>query len=161
MCPAYLHGIADYYVLAVEDGGFDTSVSLTHTGIGGSCTRDIPLSPAEAAMAWRERVLWRVPLDNIPVSGLLLVPRHNAQEASDDFTAQADQAVERLGTPILCRFTDAFVTQNRTVLDDATDHEKDAFIAQAMTISAQLRGADSEGLAIASAAVPGGGRVEE
>ncbi|MEU0171339.1 hypothetical protein ABZ214_38825 [Streptomyces iakyrus] len=161
MCPAYLDGIADHYVLTVEDAGFDTSVSVTHTGIGGSRTRDIPLSPAEAAMAWRERVLWRVPLDNIPVSGLLLVPARNAQDASDDFTAQADQAVERLGTPILCRFTDAFVTQNRTVLDDATDHERDTFIAQAMTVAAQLRGADSEGHAIASAAVPSGGRVEE
>lgn len=137
MCPPFLEGIADDYVLIVDDCGYPKTVPMTHTQNGTSATRLIPLTPSEAAVAWRERTLRAVPLGHIPVTGLALVSQCSVYD-SDDFTEQADKAIERLGTPVLARIASEFVEQNRTVLDQGSVTTTQHFTLQAMGLAARL-----------------------
>ncbi|MFE1411671.1 hypothetical protein ACFW6F_12830 [Streptomyces sp. NPDC058746] len=137
MCPTFLEGIADDYVLIVDDYGYPKTVPITHTQNGTSATRLIPLTPSEAAVAWRERTLRAVPLGHIPVTGLMLVSQCSVYD-SHDFTKQADKDIERLGTPVLARIASEFVEQKRTVLDEGSATTTQHFTLQAMGMAARL-----------------------
>ncbi|WP_326613359.1 hypothetical protein OG949_34150 [Streptomyces scopuliridis] len=138
MAPEFLDGITDDLVIVVEDNGYNGTLPVTRPRSTASAVRHIPLSPEEAAIAWREKALRAVPLARIPVTGLLLAPAHQPPDLTDAFVARADKALERLGTPVLGRFTNGFTSQDRTVLDNMNDEEKEAFTAQAASIAAQL-----------------------
>ncbi|MGW6707697.1 hypothetical protein ACWGDE_22795 [Streptomyces sp. NPDC054956] len=135
--PPFLEGIADDYALIVNDGGYPKTVPITHKRNGTSATLLIPLTPSEAAVAWRERTLRAAPLAHIPVTGLLLVSQRSPCDPHE-FTKQADKATERLGTPVLARIADEFVDQNRTVLDAGSPTTAPHFTRQAMEMATRL-----------------------
>ncbi|MFD6994130.1 hypothetical protein [Streptomyces sp. NPDC059943] len=153
----FLDGITDDYVLVVEDNGYNGTVPVTRPRSAASAVRHIPLSPDEAAIAWRETALRAVPFARIPVTGLLLAPAHRPSDLTDTFVARADKALERLGTPVLGRFTSGFTSQDRTVLDNVTDQERGAFLAQAASIAAQLYETDAQRIVQRDAALLGPG----
>ncbi|MER5806373.1 hypothetical protein [Streptomyces mirabilis] len=140
MCPDFLDGIADDYLLVTEDCGYRTSLSVSHPRHSPTSGQGIPLSPAEAAVVWREQTLRFVPVDRVPVSGLLLMATYpDGKQRRDTFAAEADRAVARLGTPILGRFAAGVVAHHRNVLGQAPELADSVFTAEAQAVADRLR----------------------
>ncbi|QNP68843.1 hypothetical protein IAG44_04825 [Streptomyces roseirectus] len=134
-CPDFLDGIADDYLLVTEDPGYRTSLSVSRPRHDASGDSGVPLTPTEAALLWREQSLRYVPLDRIPVTGLLLVTdaaRH------DTFTTEADDALARLAPPVYGRFARDFISRDRTVLDQDPERSDPAFTAEATAVATRL-----------------------
>ncbi|MCX4855664.1 hypothetical protein OG426_44335 [Streptomyces canus] len=142
MCPAFLDDIADDYLLVTGDSGYRTSLSVSHPRHGASAKGGIPLTPSEAAVLWREQTLHFVPLDRIPVAGLLVVTGLNDTKLPDAFAAEADHTLARLGTPILGRIHSNVIADRCTVLDQTPDQTDRAFIAEAAAVAARLKDTD-------------------
>lgn len=159
MCPEHVpgvpEGIVDDYLVVTGDSAYRTSLSVSHPRHGASGGRGIPLTPTEAAVLWREQTLCFVPLDRIPVAGLLLAARHQDTMLHGAFTAEADHALARLGTPIFGRFNSDVLAHRCTVLDRVPDQADQVFTAAATAVAARLKDTDcSSALASGSVTVP-------
>ncbi|WP_338704345.1 hypothetical protein V2W30_41240 (plasmid) [Streptomyces sp. Q6] len=140
LCPGSLEGIADEYLLLSNDQGFEVNVSVSHPRHRTATGEGIPLTPAEAAMVWRERTLRHVPVDTIPVTGVLLM----ADEAEEPqlhraFVAEADRVLARLGTPVLGRFPARLVRGGRTVLDHEPEEADGSLCDVARAVAIEMK----------------------
>ena len=139
ICPEFLEGVADDYLLVSGDSGFHTTVTVSHPRHSPSPGEGIPLTPAEAAVLWRERVLRFVPVEKIPVTGLLLAAdQHDTEHRHPEFAAEADRALARLGTPVLGRFAARSIRDGRTVLDQERERADSALCAEAQAVAERV-----------------------
>lgn len=154
MCREFHDGVADEYLLVSGDPGFRTALTVSHPRHGFGSEQEIPLTPAEAAMAWRARTLRHVPVEKIPVSGLLLVAdESNMEPRHEAFAAEADRALARLGTPVFGRLPSALIRSQRTVLDQGPAQADRAFCAEAMAVAAAVRAAGEGASAVGATTV--------
>ncbi|MGW4197503.1 hypothetical protein [Streptomyces sp. NPDC005004] len=94
----------------------------------GDAPRAVALTPAESAIAWRQKN-WSYETARLPVTGLLLLPPADQDEALDEFDHAVEEQLARYGTPVLGRFPDHGLivrgkkhsTHPPTVLDPETD----------------------------------------
>lgn len=67
--------------------------------------RVLALTPAESAIAWRQKN-WLFETARLPMTGLLLLSRADEGEILDEFDLAVEQQLARYGTPVLGRFPD-------------------------------------------------------
>ncbi|MFD4394916.1 hypothetical protein [Kitasatospora sp. NPDC058397] len=142
----YVDEHADDYLVLVGSGGYETTVTITESRDGDAVKREIPLSAAEAAMAWRERNLTCIPFDRVPISGLILQQPMQDIEVFDDFVYQVDAELARWGTPVLARLPyDGPMDRSGTVLDAVSEQYQRTFLEQCALIKSALSSTRSYG----------------
>ncbi|WP_406409763.1 hypothetical protein OG923_13305 [Streptomyces halstedii] len=71
----------------------------------GKTPRVLALTPAESAIAWRQKN-WLFEAARLPMTGLLLLSREDEGKTLDEFDEAVEQQLARYGTPVLGRFPD-------------------------------------------------------
>ncbi|MFJ1934014.1 MULTISPECIES: hypothetical protein [unclassified Kitasatospora] len=140
----YVDEHADDYLVLVDSEGYEATVTITESRGGDAVRREIPLSTAEAAMAWRERNLTCIPFDRIPISGLILQQSMQGIEVFDEFADQVDAELARWGTPVLARLPyDGPMDRSATVLDAVSEQYRRTVLEQCALIKSTLSSARS------------------
>ncbi|MET7533514.1 hypothetical protein [Streptomyces goshikiensis] len=135
----YVEESADSYVIVVDDSGYEESLVTAESCNGVAQHREVPVSPAESAMTWRHQHLTGLPLDRVPVAGLVMQQTASTTtRESPAFIADVDAQLRRLGTPVLARLPQGHGTglkmSSRTVLDDVDDDYRTAYLKACTSI---------------------------
>ena len=110
--------------------------------------REVALTPAASAMAWRQQHLPGIPLDRVPISGLVLRQSSTRADStpSPDFTEQVDAELARFGIPVLSRLPEdpavALGDPSPTVLDAVDDVSRASYVKACTPIRLALREAE-------------------
>ncbi|MFI6004962.1 hypothetical protein ACIA98_31920 [Streptomyces sp. NPDC051366] len=135
----YVEESADSYVIVVDDSGYEETLVTAESRNGVAQHREVPVSPAESAMAWRHQHLAGLPLDRVPVAGLVMQQTANTTtRQSPSFISDVDAQLRRLGTPVLARLPlgqgPALNMSSRTVLDDVDDEYRTEYLKACTSI---------------------------
>lgn len=123
----YIERSVDSHFIVVDSSGYPESFVTAQARNGVAEHHEVAVTPAASAMAWRQQHLTGIPLDRVPMSGLVL--RQSSPRAgstpSPDFTAQVDAELARFGIPVLSRLPEdpdvALGDSSPTVLDAVED----------------------------------------
>ncbi|MER7050414.1 hypothetical protein [Streptomyces jumonjinensis] len=127
----YIEESVDSHVIVVNDPGYEENLVTAEARNGVAEHREVPVGPAESAMAWRHQHLTGLPLDRVPISGLVLrQPANREKTQSLDFVHRVDAELKRFGTPVLARLPKGptfALGASPTVLDDVDEDFRMAF----------------------------------
>lgn len=144
----YIEQSVDSHFVVVGSSGYPESFLTAQARNGVAEHREVALTPAASAMAWRQQHLTGIPLDRVPISGLVL--RQSSPRAgstpSPNFTAQVDAELARFGIPVLSRLPEdpdvALGDPSPTVLDAVDDASRAAYVEACTPIRLALRAAE-------------------
>ncbi|MDO0936397.1 hypothetical protein QQY66_33610 [Streptomyces sp. DG2A-72] len=144
----YIERSVDSHFVVVDSSGYPESFVTAQARNGVAEHREVAVTPAASAMAWRQQHLTGIPLDRVPVSGLVLrqpSPRADSTP-SPDFTEQVDAELARFGIPVLSRLPEdpavALGDPSPTVLDAVDDASRAAYVKACTPIRLALREAE-------------------
>ncbi|MBM7166870.1 hypothetical protein JQK87_00185 [Streptomyces sp. G44] len=146
----YIEESVDSHIVVVYSRRYDERLVTVEARNGIAEHREVPVSPAAAAMAWRHEHLAGVPLDRVPVAGLVLrQPLTGPDACSPDFVDQVDAELARLGTPVLTRLPERHTSgrlrlgaSSPTVLDNVDDDYRVAYVEACAAIRPALLAAE-------------------
>ncbi|MET9869564.1 hypothetical protein ABZZ16_26010, partial [Streptomyces sp. NPDC006386] len=146
----YIEESVDSHFVVVYSRSYNERLVTAEARNGVAEHREVPVSAAASAMAWRHEHLAGVPLDRVPVAGLVLrQPLTGPDACAPDFVEQVDEELQRLGTPVLARFPKRQAaerhrlgTSSPTVLDDVDDDYRAACVKACAAIRSALLAAE-------------------
>jgi hypothetical protein len=144
----YIERSVDSHFIVVDSSGYPESFVTAQARNGVAEHHEVAVTPAASAMAWRQQHLTGIPLDRVPMSGLVL--RQSSPSAgstpSPDFTKQVDAELARFGIPVLSRLPEdpavALGGPSLTVLDAVDDDARAAYVTACTPIRRALREAE-------------------
>ncbi|MFF4361565.1 hypothetical protein [Streptomyces sp. NPDC001604] len=144
----YIERSVDSHFVIVDSSWYPESFVTAQARNGVAEHREVAVTPAASAMAWRQQHLTGIPLDRVPISGLVL--RQHSPRAgsapSPDFTAQVDAELARFGIPVLSRLPEdpevALGDVSPTVLDAVDDASRAEYVKACTPIRLALRAAE-------------------
>ncbi|MET9664965.1 hypothetical protein ABZY19_06285 [Streptomyces sp. NPDC006475] len=144
----YIERSVDSHFVVVNSSSYPESIVTAEARNGVAEHREVAVTPAASAMAWRQQHLTGIPLDRVPISGLVLrqPSTRGGSTPSPDFTEQVDAELARFGMPILARLpespTVALAAPSPTVLDPVDDASRAAYMKACAPIRLALREAE-------------------
>ncbi|KPI25151.1 hypothetical protein OV320_8356 [Actinobacteria bacterium OV320] len=144
----YIERSVDTHFVLVDSSGYSESFVTAQARNGVAEHHEVAVTPAASAMAWRQQYLTGIPLDRVPISGLVLRQSspHANSTPSSGFTAQVDAELARFGIPVLTRLPEdphvALGDPSPTVLDAVDDASRAAYVKACTPIRLALRAAE-------------------